>query len=63
MGWEGRKRRGGEGGGRRSEGERVGREGEREREGIWRGAESGLPRGLHWLSAGLSIGLAYISLR
>jgi len=30
-------------------GKRVVREGE----GMWRGPESGLPRGPHWLSAGL----------
>ena len=35
-------------------GERVGRAGGKEgREGMWRGPESGLPRGPRWLSAGL----------
>jgi len=38
-----------EGGGESGEG--VGREGERA--GMWRGPESGLPRGPRWLSAGL----------
>ena len=41
MGWEGRKRRRGAGGG------------EGKWEGMCRGLESGLPRGPHWLSAGL----------
>ena len=55
MGWEGRKMRGGwEGGGR-------GREGKGDR--MWRGPESGLPRGPCWLSAGLSeITLVYLCL-
>jgi len=43
---QGRKKRAGGG-----EGEKVGGEGEGE--GMWRGPESGLPRGPHWLSVGL----------
>ena len=43
MGWDGREGKGGEGG----------REGEGDR--MWRGPESGLPRGPCWLSAGLVI--------
>jgi len=36
------------------EGERKGREGEGKKEGMWRGPETGLPRGrARWLSAGL----------
>jgi len=46
------------------EGDRVGREGKRE--GMWRGPESGLPRGPCWLSAGLaktnSVGLLHLLL-
>jgi len=38
---------------RTEEGEGRGREGKGE--GMWRGAESGLPRGPRWLSAGLPI--------
>jgi len=48
-GREGRRDREGLGG--RGEGE--GREGERKGEEMWRGPESGLPRGPRWLSAGL----------
>ena len=48
-GWDGREGKGGEGG---REGEREGRGGER----MWRGPESGLPRGPCWLSAGLGEG-------
>jgi len=39
------------------EGEGKGREGEGKREEIWRGPESGLPRGPRWLSAGLHIAM------
>jgi len=46
-----RRGRGLAGRGRRREGR------ERGREGMWRGLESGLPRGPHWLSAGLSSGI------
>ena len=49
MGWEGRK--GGKGG---SEGEGEGGEGKGDM--MWRGPESGLPRGPCWLSAGLGEG-------
>ena len=59
MGKEGRKRRGGVGGGEKS-GERgeKGKEGERKGEGVWRGSESGLPRGPRLLSAGLLGGVS-----
>jgi len=40
---------GGRGGGR------EGREGEGKGDGMWRGPESGLPRGPRWLSAGLLV--------
>ena len=46
----GKEGKGGEGG---REGEGEGGEGKGER--MWRGPESGLPRGPCWLSAGLSI--------
>jgi len=47
--------RGGEGVGRKGKekGERKGSGGEGKGEGMWRGPESGLPRSLRWLSAGL----------
>jgi len=60
MGWKGREGKGGKGrerGGEGGEGggrERKEREGEGKEERMWTGPESGLPRGPHWLSAGLS---------
>ena len=47
-GWDGTEGKGGEGG---REGEWRGGKGER----MWRGPESGLPRGPCWLSAGLQV--------
>ena len=49
-GWEGRKEKEG-----RMEGRGKGKGGEGKGERMWRGPESGLPRGPCWLSAGLGI--------
>ena len=65
---EGRKKRardeGGEGDGRGRgwRGRGKGKGGEGKGEGIWRGPETGMPRGPHWLSAGLQLYLFATSL-